>query len=55
VNKEGGKFIPTELGMVVTDLLLESFSDLFEVSYTASHGGGARRDRGRASWIGVWP
>jgi DNA topoisomerase-1 len=35
VNKEGGKFIPTELGMVVTDLLLESFSDLFEVSYTA--------------------
>jgi DNA topoisomerase-1 len=35
VNKEGGKFIPTELGMVVTDLLLESFSDLFDVTYTA--------------------
>jgi DNA topoisomerase-1 len=35
VKKEGGKFIPTELGMVVTDLLLESFNDLFEVSYTA--------------------
>jgi DNA topoisomerase-1 len=35
VKKEGGKFIPTELGMVVTDLLLESFSDLFDVSYTA--------------------
>src|SRR5260370_2413982 len=35
VNKEGGKFIPTELGMVVTDLLLESFSDLFDVNYTA--------------------
>ena len=27
--------MPTELGMVVTDLLLESFNDLFEVSYTA--------------------
>src|SRR5579872_1552581 len=35
VKKEGGKFIPTELGMVVTDLLLESFIDLFAVSYTA--------------------
>src|SRR4029077_14654882 len=35
VNKEGGKFIPTELGMVVTDLLLESFADLFDVNYTA--------------------
>lgn len=35
VKKEGGKFIPTELGMVVTDLLLESFSDLFDVRYTA--------------------
>jgi DNA topoisomerase-1 len=35
VRKEGGKFTPTELGMVVTDLLLESFDDIFDVSYTA--------------------
>jgi len=35
VRKEGGKFAPTELGEVVTDLLLESFSDLFDVTYTA--------------------
>ena len=35
VTKEGGKFRPTELGMVVTDLLLESFNDIFEVKYTA--------------------
>ncbi len=35
VRKEGGKFTPTELGMVVTDLLLESFDDLFDTSYTA--------------------
>jgi DNA topoisomerase-1 len=34
-RKEGGKFSPTELGMVVTDLLLESFDDLFDTSYTA--------------------
>jgi len=35
VKKEGGRFTPTELGMVVTDLLLESFNDLFDVRYTA--------------------
>jgi DNA topoisomerase-1 len=35
VKKEGGKFSPTELGTVVTDLLLESFNDLFDVKYTA--------------------
>jgi DNA topoisomerase I len=35
VKKEGGKFVPTELGMVVTDLLLESFQNLFDVKYTA--------------------
>ncbi len=35
VKKEGGKFVPTELGMVVTDLLLEAFNDLFDVTYTA--------------------
>ena len=35
VKKEGGKFHPTELGMVVTDLLLESFKNLFDVTYTA--------------------
>jgi DNA topoisomerase-1 len=34
-TKEGGKFRPTELGMVVTDLLLESFNDIFDVRYTA--------------------
>ncbi len=36
VKKEGGRFKPTELGMVVTDLLVESFDDIFEVRYTAS-------------------
>lgn len=36
VKKEGGKFVPTELGMVVTELLLECFKDIFDVHYTAS-------------------
>src|SRR5262249_11324968 len=35
VKKDGGRFVPTELGMVVTDLLLESFNNLFDVRYTA--------------------
>jgi DNA topoisomerase I len=35
VKKEGGRFFPSELGMVVTDLLLESFDDIFDVKYTA--------------------
>jgi DNA topoisomerase-1 len=34
-RKDGGRFTPTELGMVVTDLLLESFDDIFDVTYTA--------------------
>jgi DNA topoisomerase-1 len=35
VAKEGGKFIPTELGFVVTDLLVKNFDDIFDVRYTA--------------------
>ena len=35
VKKEGGRFIPTELGKVVTGLLIESFDDIFDVKYTA--------------------
>ena len=47
VKKEGGKFTPTELGMVVTDLLLESFNDLFDVTLHGADGSGAGRDRRR--------
>jgi len=35
VRKEGGKFAPTELGMVVNDLLVASFDDIFDIRYTA--------------------
>jgi DNA topoisomerase I len=35
VSKVGGKFIPTEIGLVVTDLLVENFRDIFDVQYTA--------------------
>ena len=47
VTKEGGRFTPTELGMVVTDLLLESFDDIFDVNLHGADGRGARRNRRR--------
>lgn len=35
VIKEQGKFIPTDLGMFVTDFLVAHFADLMEVKFTA--------------------
>jgi DNA topoisomerase-1 len=35
VTKIGGKFAPTEIGLVVTDLLVENFKDIFDPAYTA--------------------
>jgi DNA topoisomerase-1 len=35
VTKMGGKFAPTEIGLVVTDLLVENFKDIFDPMYTA--------------------
>jgi DNA topoisomerase I len=35
VNKAQGRFYPTELGMVVSDLLVKNFSDIFDLAYTA--------------------
>jgi DNA topoisomerase-1 len=36
VKKEEGRFWPTELGTIVTDLLVQSFPKLFDVDFTAS-------------------
>jgi DNA topoisomerase-1 len=35
VKRESGKFHPTELGTVVTDLLVRHFDDIFDLTYTA--------------------
>jgi len=35
VEKTEGKFVPSELGMTVTDLLVSHFSDIVDVGYTA--------------------
>ncbi|MBV8208025.1 MAG: type I DNA topoisomerase [Acidobacteria bacterium] len=34
-QKTGGKFVPTEIGLVVTDLLVANFPDIFDPQYTA--------------------
>jgi DNA topoisomerase-1 len=34
-QKVGGRFTPTEIGLVVTDLLVENFPDIFDIQYTA--------------------
>jgi DNA topoisomerase-1 len=35
VEKLQGRFYPAQLGMLVSDLLVKNFSDIFEVAYTA--------------------
>jgi DNA topoisomerase-1 len=35
VSKVGGKFVPSEIGLVVTDLLVDNFKDIFDLQYTA--------------------
>jgi DNA topoisomerase I len=35
VEKVKARFYPTELGMIVADLLIENFADIFDVMYTA--------------------
>ena len=35
VNKVQGRFFPTELGIVVSDILVKNFSDIFDIAYTA--------------------
>jgi len=35
VQKIGGKFVATEIGLVVTDLLVKNFSEIFDPAYTA--------------------
>ena len=34
-EKQEGKFVPTELGLTVTDLLVQHFEDILDVKYTA--------------------
>ena len=46
MEKREAKLYPTELGFLVTDLLVEHFQDIMNVEYTAAMEARARRDRG---------
>ncbi len=45
VTKISGRFYPTEIGMVVCDLLVENFPYIFDIAYTAQARRGAGRHR----------
>ena len=52
VLKEKGRFIPSELGMLVTDLLVKSFPDIIDVEYTAKMEGELDEiEEGRLQWV----
>ncbi|HEV8130114.1 MAG TPA: type I DNA topoisomerase [Acidobacteriota bacterium] len=51
-NKEEGKFVPTETGMVVTDLLVEHFKEIFDYQYTARMEAALDEiEEGKEDWI----
>ena len=47
VRLEDRRFRPEDVGMVVTDKLVEHFPDIVDVNFTGVHGGRARRHRRR--------
>ncbi|MBW1711875.1 MAG: type I DNA topoisomerase, partial [Deltaproteobacteria bacterium] len=50
-RKDKGRFRPTELGLVVTDLLVESFPDLLDETFTAQMEGNLDQvEEGRVGW-----
>jgi DNA topoisomerase-1 len=49
-----GRFMPTELGFVVTDLLVEHFADILDVGFTAQLEEKLDAiEEGRADWLGL--
>ena len=53
VVREEGKFKPTELGIFVTDFLVQLFPDLMEVQFTAGMEEELDKiEEGRADWVG---
>jgi DNA topoisomerase I len=54
VSKEKGRFRPTELGFLVTDLLVESFPEIFNTDFTAQMEDNLDKiERGEAKWNAV--
>jgi DNA topoisomerase-1 len=54
VEKQKGRFVPTELGTVVTDLLVENFPHVLDVEFTAGMEGQLDKiEDGRLGWVEV--
>ncbi|MCS7158150.1 MAG: type I DNA topoisomerase [Blastocatellia bacterium] len=54
VQKVNGRFKPTALGRLVCDLLVEHFTDIFDVEYTAEMEAELDKvEEGRVSWVKV--
>lgn len=52
VEKKENRFYPTELGQIVTDLLVESFSDVVDVAFTANMENQLDQiEEGQANWV----
>ena len=52
VEKDKGRFFPTELGVLVNDLMVQSFGDIVDVGYTARMEGELDEiEEGRLNWI----
>ncbi len=54
VHKDNGKFAPTELGVVVNDLLVNRFSDVLDIGFTASMEDKLDSiEKGKMKWVKV--
>ncbi len=54
VHKDNGKFAPTELGVVVNDLLVDRFSDVLDIGFTASMEDKLDSiEKGKMKWVKV--
>ncbi len=52
VVKQDGRFVPTETGTLVVNLLVESFKDMFDYNYTARMEAHLDRiEEGRENWV----
>ena len=54
INREGGSLIPTELGILVTDLLVQYFSKVLDFEFTANMEEELDQvEEGKAEWVKV--
>jgi DNA topoisomerase-1 len=52
VEKKENRFYPTELGQIVTDLLVENFSDIVDIAFTANMESQLDQiEEGQANWV----